>query len=127
MAVSPQLLDFLKEQMAGFGPVAARRMFGGAGLFRDGLMFALVADEVLYFKADAGNAAHFDAEQLAPFSYDTKNGRQTIMGYRRAPERCLDDEAEMSELCGLAWGAALRAKAAKPKPMRAKALSTRPE
>ncbi len=38
--------------MAGFGPVTVRPMFGGAGIFRDGLMFALIADEVLYLKAD---------------------------------------------------------------------------
>ncbi len=37
--------------MAGFGPVAVKRMFGGAGIYRDGLMFALVADDVLYLKA----------------------------------------------------------------------------
>jgi DNA transformation protein len=119
MAVSPQLLDFLKEQMAEFGGVTARRMFGGAGLFRDGLMFALVADEVLYFKADAENVARFDAEGLAPFAYDTKNGRQTVLGYRRAPERCLDDAGDMAEWCRLAWGAALRANAPKLRPKRA--------
>ena len=116
MATTPQLLEFLKEQMAGFGPVTARRMFGGAGLFRDGMMFALVADEVLYLKSDAGNAARFEAEQLQPFSYATKTGEHTLTSYRRAPERSLDDEGEMTEWCRLAWGATLRAAAAKPKP-----------
>ena len=116
MATSPQLLEFLREQMSGFGPVTSRRMFGGAGLFRDGKMFALVADEVLYLKSDAENAAGFEAEQLKPFSYATKTGEHTLTSYRRAPERCLYDEGEMSEWCRLAWGAALRAAAAKPKP-----------
>lgn len=116
MAVSPQMLEFLKEQMAGFGAVETRRMFSGAGIFRDGLMFALVAADILYFKVDAENAAAFDAEHLAAFAYDTKNGRQTILGYRRAPERCLDDAEEMSEWCRLGWAAALRAKGrVKPK------------
>jgi DNA transformation protein len=36
------------EQMADFGFVTARRMFGGAGIYRDGMMFALIADDVLY-------------------------------------------------------------------------------
>lgn len=115
-AASAQQLNFLKEQMAGFGPVAARRMFGGAGLFRDGKMFALVAEDILYLKSDAESAASFEAEQLAAFSYATKTGGHTLTSYRRAPERCLDDEAEMREWCRLAWGAALRQKAAKPKP-----------
>ena len=116
MATSPQLLEFLREQMSGFGPVTSRRMFGGAGLFRDGKMFALVADEVLYLKSDTENAAAFEAEQLKPFSYATKTGEHTLTSYRRAPERSLDDEGEMTEWCRLAWGATLRAAAAKPKP-----------
>ena len=115
---SAQQLSFLKEQMAGFGEVMARRMFGGAGLFRDGLMFALVAEDVLYLKADAESAAAFEAEHLAAFSYPTKSGEHTLTSYRRAPERCLDDEGEMAEWCRLAWGAALRQKAAKPKPRK---------
>ena len=114
---SAQQLSFLKEQMAGFGEVEARRMFGGAGLFRDGLMFALVAEDVLYFKSDAESAAAFETEQLAAFSYPTKTGEHTLTSYRRAPERCLDDEGEMTHWCRLAWGAALR-QAAKPKPRK---------
>ncbi len=90
-------------------------MFGGAGLFRDGLMFALVAGDELFLKADAENAAAFEAEQLAAFSYSTKTGTHTLTSYRRAPERCFDDEREMTGWCRLAWGAALRQKAAKPK------------
>ena len=117
-AASAQQLNFLKEQMAGFGPVEARRMFGGAGLFRDGLMFALVAEDILYLKADAESAAAFEAEQLAAFSYATKTGEHTLTSYRRAPERCLDDESEMAQWCRLAWGAALRQQAAKPKPKK---------
>jgi DNA transformation protein len=74
-------------------------MFGGAGVFCDGLMFALIADDMLYLKSDAGSQAAFEAEGLAPFSYATRSGRNTIMSYRRAPERVLDDPDEM-----LAWG-----------------------
>ena len=67
-------------------------MFGGAGIFRDGLMFALIVDEVLYFKADAQtHDSHLKAEGLGPFTYATKNHPRTVMSYWRAPERCLDD------------------------------------
>jgi DNA transformation protein len=114
VAVSGELIEFLKEQMAGFGPVSVRRMFGGAGLFRDGLMFALVVGDVLYLKADEASRGTFEAEGLEAFAYATSKGRNTIMSFMRAPEICLDDPDEMTRWCRLAFDAALRAKAPKP-------------
>lgn len=74
-------------------------MFGGAGLFRDGVMFALASDEVLYLKADATTVPAFEAENLGPFTYGTKNGRRVLTSYWRAPERLLDDDDEMRDWC----------------------------
>ena len=115
MAASAELLEFLTEQMSGFAPVSRRPMFGGAGFFRDGRMFALVAADVLYLKADAATAPLFDAEGLAPFSYATKSGQHTITSYRRAPASCLDDPDEMTRWCNIAWSSALRAQKPKAK------------
>ena len=115
MAASGELIEFLKEQMSGLGPVSVRRMFSGAGFFHDGLMFALVADDVLYLKADETSRGFFEAEGLEAFSYATGNGRNTIMSFRRAPERCFDDPDNMTEWCRLAFEAALRAGASKSK------------
>ncbi|MFN3627801.1 MAG: TfoX/Sxy family protein [Parvibaculum sp.] len=112
MSVSAEFLEFVTEQMAGFGPVSVRRMFGGAGVFRDGLMFALIADEALYFKADASSESAFKAEGLGPFTYQTRHNPRTVMSYWRAPERCLDDPDEMADLCRKAYAVAL--KSAKP-------------
>lgn len=109
MAASAGYLDFIKEQLSGFGPVTVRRMFGGAGIFRDGLMFALIADETLYLKADETSKAEFEALALPSFTYMAKGDRKTVMSYWRAPEACLDDRDEMTEWAGKAFAAALRA------------------
>jgi DNA transformation protein len=109
MAASAEYLDFIKEQLSGLGPVTLRRMFGGAGIFRDGLMFALVAEDTLYLKADAESQAEFEALSLPPFTYGTKGGKKTVMSYWRAPEACLDDRDEMTEWARKAFAAALRA------------------
>ena len=93
--------------MTGFGPVNVRRMFGGAGIFRDGLMFALVINEVLYFKADPTTEGDFKAEGLSPFTYQTKLKPRTVMSYWRAPARCLDDPDEMMDWCAKAFAVAL--------------------
>ena len=45
--------EFVIELFAPMGPVSVKRMFGGAGVFRDGLMFALIADDTLFLKTDA--------------------------------------------------------------------------
>lgn len=110
MSAGRQFAEFIVEQMADFGPTAARPMFGGIGLFRDGVMFALIADDTLYLKADDTTKREFEAEGMAPFIHSAKKGRNTIMSYWRAPERCLDDPGEMSQWCRKAHGAALRAK-----------------
>lgn len=116
MAASQEFTRFVIEQMAGFGPVDARRMFGGVGLFRDGLMFALITGEDgLFLKVDAATQKHFDDEALAPFTYGRKVGERRVMSYRRAPERCLDDSDEMTAWANFAWQAALRAARLKTK------------
>ena len=83
--------EAIRELFAVFGPVTVRRMFGGAGIYADGTMFALVADGVIYLKADEQNVPAFEREQLEPFTYATKDGRRGVMSYRRMPDRLYDD------------------------------------
>jgi DNA transformation protein len=109
MAKSAEYLDFIQEQFSGFGPVTVRRMFGGAGIFSDGLMFALIADEMLYLKADDVSKGEFEALSLPPFTYAVKGGKKTVMSYWQAPEACLDDRDEMTDWARKAFAAALRA------------------
>lgn len=108
MTASAGYLHFLQDQLASLGPVTARRLFGGAGIYLDGVMFALVADDTLYFKADDTTRPDFEAEGMAAFSYATKEGRNTIVSYWRAPERLFDDPDEMRAWAAKALGAARR-------------------
>jgi len=96
------------ELFAEFGPVSVRRMFGGAGIYADGMMFALVADGVIYLKADGVNTPAFEREQLGPFSYETKDGKRGVMSYRRMPERLYDDPEELADWARAALAAARR-------------------
>ena len=109
MSADAALIAHLMDVLRPLGGVAARRMFGGAGLFRDGLMFGLISDEVLYLKADAETVADFEAEGLGPFTYGTKSGDRVLTSYWRAPEHLLDDDDEMREWCRRATGVATRA------------------
>jgi DNA transformation protein len=109
-------IDFLKDQLAGLGAVNVRRMFGGAGVYCHGVMFALVADDTLYLKADEKTRADFEAEGLEAFTYQAKGGRNTVMSYWRAPERLYDEPEEMIAWAGKALAAAQRASGPKRRP-----------
>jgi DNA transformation protein len=99
--------------MRGLGPVAARRMFGGAGIYVDGVMFALVADDTLYLKTDAENRADFDALGLEPFVFHQKDGDTIETSYCRAPEDALESPDAMADWAKRGYAAALRAAARK--------------
>jgi DNA transformation protein len=101
--------DTIAELFAAFGAVAVRRMFGGAGIFADGVMFALVDDGVIYLKADPGAVAAFTREKLGPFTYSTKTGRRSLTSYWRMPERLYDDPEELARWAEQALAAARRA------------------
>lgn len=99
--------------LAPLGDVRARRMFGGHGIYLDGLMFALIADEVLYFRADDRNRPSYEALGLQPFKpFDDKPMR---MPYYPPPESAMDDTGELLAWARPAFEAALRAGAKKKK------------
>ncbi len=100
-------VDYLKEVLEPFGPVQARRMFGGLGLYHAGLMFALVADDVLYLKADEASARYFEALDLPRFSYE-KRGKTVSLSYFMAPAEMFDDPDAARTWAARAYEAALR-------------------
>jgi DNA transformation protein and related proteins len=112
MPISDGFIELLKDALSGFGPMSVRRMFGGAGLYADGVMFGLVTDDILYLKADEATKGAFEAEGLGPFLYSAR-GRSVTMSYWRAPERLLDDPEEMMGWARTALGVAQRKAAAK--------------
>ena len=117
MAVSRQekaFVNYVLELMQSVGPVTARAMFGGHGIFLDGLMFGLVADSVLYLKVGKDNKDDYIQRGLEPFSY-RKNGKVMKMSYYQAPEESLEDADEMNSWANRAYAAALQAAAGKRK------------
>lgn len=113
-----EFVDYVVELMSTWAPVVVRKMFGGYGLYREGLMFALIADEELFFKTDADNTVQFERAGSRPFVYRSQD-RTVQMSYWSAPAASLDSPAVMREWCQSAYAAALRAHAsARPKVSR---------
>ena len=108
--------DDIHELFAAFGTVVVRRMFGGAGIYAEETMFALVHDGVIYLKVDGHNAAAYEREDLAPFTYATRDGKRGVMSYRRMPDRLYDDPDELAIWARDALAAARRTSARRPGP-----------
>ena len=103
-----EFVEYLQELLQDFGNVEIRRMFGGYGIYRDRVMFALVADDTLYLKADEDTAAQYKARNLPPFTY-AKQGKTVALSYYMAPAEALEDSGELSQWAELAYGVALKA------------------
>ena len=118
MSNSTEYLEYLGEQLEPLGAVGLRRMFGGSGVFYGALMFGLVTDDTLYFKAGELNRSDYEAAGSEPFSYARQGRRRIAMSYYRVPDDVLEDGDAL-----VAWGqkaidAALAAARDKKKPKR---------
>lgn len=108
MSAAPnEFVSHLLDMLEPLGPVSARRMFGGYGIYIDRTMFALVADDTLYLKADDASRAEFVAAGLAPFRY-ARQGKSYQMSYYAAPEDALEDAEVLRDWARKAVDAALR-------------------
>src|ERR1700681_1076618 len=115
MVASDSFAEFLREQLAPLGRVTMRRMVGKTGVFCDGLMFAMVTDDTLYFRVDDHDRAAFkEAESFPPLNY-VKKGSTIDLAFWRAPERLVDEPDELVTWARIALEAARRV-AAKRKP-----------
>ena len=97
--------EFIRELFAPFGPVTVKRMFGGAGIWSEGLMFALVFDGAIFLKVDETSIPDFAREGSKPFVYTRAKSKGRVgrasLSYWRLPERLYDDPDELA-----VWAAA---------------------
>jgi DNA transformation protein len=108
-----EFTDYLTEIFAEFGTIHTRRMFGGHGVYHDGVIIGLVGSDVLYLKVDPETAPIFIKHGLQQFQYPKKSpkGDKLVgMSYYQAPEEALEDPDEMREWAQLAYDAALRSR-----------------
>ena len=110
MPLTPGFKEFLEDLLASFGPVSIRKMFSGAGVYAEGVMFAILVNDTLYLKADAVSARDFAAEGKAPFASRRKGRAPIAMSYWEVPDRLLDDPDELAVWARRAHAVALAAK-----------------
>jgi len=94
LSVSQEFQLYVVEQLKGVGYVAARKMFGGVGLYADGIFFALIADDTLYFKVDSTNRVDYESAGMDAFRpYPDKT---RTMQYYEVPIDVLEDQEQIN-------------------------------
>ena len=103
---------YVVEMMQSIGPVQHKFMFGGYGLFLDGLMFGLITDNTLYLKTNKNTEHLFKNKGLEAFTYQMKN-KAVRLPYFQAPEEILEEHHAMNEWANRAYSIALHARTKK--------------
>jgi len=103
-------IEQARDLLAGFRALSHRKMFGGAGLYAEGGMFALVISDEIFLKATGPFAEKLETLGSTPFIYDGKKGKPVQMSYWRVPESALDDPEEAIALAEEALACAHQAK-----------------
>lgn len=92
--------ELARELFAPLAAITVKRMFGGAGIYGDGLFFALIHDGEIYLKADATSEPFFADAGSQPFIYhNAKRAKPVKLGYWKLPSEALDDPE-----AALTWG-----------------------
>ena len=109
MSFDEGLLDWVREALEPLGTVTFRRMMGGATLYLDGTIFAILDEDEIWFKADEESNPVWDEAGLTErFSVTFKDGTVDTMNYRRGPTDAYDDPDAMRHWAGLALEAGAR-------------------
>ena len=120
MAVQPQFLAYVLEQLASLGRLRSRRMFGGVGLYSGELFFGLIDDDTMFFKSDATNSADYTARNMPRFM-PFPDRPEAVMAYYQVPVDIIEDAeslvawARKSVSVALTSHAAKNARKARPK------------
>lgn len=116
--MSESFTSYLRDLFSELGPVVLRKMFGGQGLYHDGLIIGLVIGEELYLKTDAVTVGAFEQAGGHPFVYQGK-GKPVTMSYWLPPAEAMESAQAMRPWAKLAYEAAVR-KNSEKKPLSKK-------
>jgi DNA transformation protein and related proteins len=101
--------DDIRDLFSSLGPIAIKRLFGGKGIYRDGLIIAIEYSGEILLKADAVSAPLFEEAGCTQWTYTGKNrSKPVVMPYWSIPGDALDDPDIMAEWARRAYEAAVR-------------------
>ena len=115
MAVSQTYREFVLEQLGRVSPVSGKAMFGGVGIYAQGLFFALIAEDRLYFKVGDATRPDFERRGMEPFR---PFGENSAMGYYEVPANAVEDSVRLAAWMNKAIDVAAKARINKKKAVK---------
>lgn len=107
MALNQEFLEYVLDQLSEFGKVEVKKMFGGAGLFHEGLMFGKIGGSTFRLKVDQHNQQDYEERGMKPYYSEKK---KKGMPYWEVPVEVLEDKDELTKWALKSYEAAVRAK-----------------
>jgi DNA transformation protein len=107
-----EFVNYIQDILEPFGDIKIKAMFGGHGVYKDNLIFAIIVDNELYFKANKTTIEFFKDNQSEPFIYESK-GKSIAMSYWKVPDNILEDKEPLTNWVEIAFKAALDSKKSK--------------
>jgi DNA transformation protein len=122
MSIDEGLYAWVQEALEPMGIVSMRRMMGGATLYLDGVIFAIMVEGEIWMKSDAEADAIWDTVSTERFTVTFKDGKVDSMNYRRAPSDVYDDAEAMQRWVSVSVEAGRR-RVVKKRPKRGAAAN----
>jgi DNA transformation protein and related proteins len=107
-------IESILRKLTPHGPITARAMFGGYGIYFDKLIFAVLVEDKLYFRVDETNEKDFEQYRSKPLVFEGKN-RPVVMSYFTLPEKVLNDPSLLPLWIKKAKDTSLRSRSKKKK------------
>ena len=95
MAVSNDFIQFVLDQLSGWGDVQIKRMFGGAALYQEGLAFCMIANDIVFLKVDDTNKGKYLKEGSLPLKPFKNNA--TVLSFYQVPPTVFEDSEEFTK------------------------------
>ena len=85
----------MHDVFSGMYGITSRPLFGGHGIYKDGVIFAIIVKDELYFKVGEKNRQDFNKYDSEPFRYTMPNGKKVEMPYRKLPDEIMEDRGAL--------------------------------
>ena len=100
----------VSDLLTGIDGISSKALFGGYGIYKNGVIFAVIADATLYFRVDAETKKDYQKHSSEPFVYQAHTGKKVAMAYWRLPDRIMEDREKLVEWVDKAVAASSKAK-----------------
>lgn len=89
--------DFIAERLGFIEGIIFKSMFGGYGIYKDGIVFAIIADDQLFFKVNDDLKEQYESMGSTPFTYENNKGKKISMSYWELPADILENDEELEK------------------------------